>query len=749
MIANEPISRIHPVPKPPHDPTWSRLDALVGWHEATMVGLQQHPASKNLVLSPSSGSIRAVTDESGSFGGLVPPSNVALGPHGSLYLLDNTDLLLKRFDPCDCVFRPVPHFGGRGSGARNLESPNGIGILRGNLFLCDTGNNRLSIFALPELVLRTNGWEPDAEAKLNNGSVDTWAPFAVAFDRRDRVFISDKANNCVHRFSAIGFWEDAFAVGGIPSHLAIDCTDAIYVVVDANRVQVLDPAGNAKSDHPLRADQLRDRFPPMPFKVDAKGSLDLNSLCIAKGTGAETRTPIDTTFWFDANGCPISSEPEEPLPFLQRGCYISDALDSKLYRCQWHRLVLHGELPPGTTLRISTLSAETEQSGQQIASLPEEAWETNHVVTKLDKSGEWDGLIRSRPGRFLWLRVDFSGGGDYTPSIRSIKVEFPRISLRRYLPSVFGEDPVAADFTDRFLSLFDTTFRSIERQIDTQAHLFDPSSTPTSDDPKKDFLTWLASWIGISIDGSWPEAKKREFVRHSGRLFADRGTADGLWRTLLLFLGLERKPACCEENHLIPPGTAIKKSCRKPELPRCRWEPPPLILEHFKLRRWLFLGAGSLGDQAVLWGQRIVNRSQIGRNAQVGVTQLKTTQDPFRDPFHVYAHKFSVFVPAYFIRSRNRRRTLEKLIEIEKPSHAVAQLVPVEPRFRIGFQSVIGLDAVVGRYPEGITVFDHVGLGGVEPQLLGRDTVLSNKSAEIPTLRIGSRSRIGTTTLLD
>ena len=83
----------------------------------------------------------------------------------------------------------------------------------------------------------------------------------------------------------------------------------------------------------------------------------------------------------------------------------------------------------------------------------------------------------------------------------------------------------------------------------------------------------------------------------------------------------------------------------------CAWQPPPLILEHYQLRRWLFLGAGRLGDQAVLWGKRIVNRSQLNEGAQVGQTQLKTTQDPYRDPFHVYAHKFTVFVPARFRRT--------------------------------------------------------------------------------------------------
>ena len=65
-------------------------------------------------------------------------------------------------------------------------------------------------------------------------------------------------------------------------------------------------------------------------------------------------------------------------------------------------------------------------------------------------------------------------------------------------------------------------------------------------------------------------------------------------------------------------------ACRARRAPTCppdagaawTWDPPPLILEHYRLRRWFELGAGRLGDQAVLWGKRIVNRSQLGRAAR-------------------------------------------------------------------------------------------------------------------------------------
>jgi hypothetical protein len=167
-----------------------------------------------------------------------------------------------------------------------------------------------------------------------------------------------------------------------------------------------------------------------------------------------------------------------------------------------------------------------------------------------------------------------------------------------------------------------------------------------------------------------------------------------------------------------------------------------LILEHFKLRRWLFLGAGRIGDQAVLWGKRIVNRSQLNDGAEVGRSQLRTIQDPLRDPFHYYAHKFTVFVPACYRASEANRKSLENLLRNSRPATTLAQVEYVEPRFRIGFQSMIGLDSVIARFPSGVTL---------DKTTLGRASMLTNPPHKQggPSLEIGNQSRIGATTKLD
>jgi phage tail-like protein len=760
------------IPQPPHDPTSWLLNARAGWHEAKLTHKENIVVGQSLALELLPDNSRSLTESSGSFGGLTVPANVALGPDGSIYLLDTKTLELKRFDPCECVFKTVPCFGGEGSGVRQLRNPHGIGICSGNLFICDTGvndsgnvpcddkkqtikkqnddrirreNHRLSVFSLNGFVLRGH-WRPPPGSKLSN----PWEPYDIAFDARGRVFVSDGANACIHRFSPTGQWEVCLPGFDKVTYLTIDCQNRLYVMVEGveRKLYVVDTDGKA-IETVDRLETLIPLFPPPPFIVDAAGNLHLSPLCVNREINKENcesgkSRSLPEHGVFDLHGDLVTSLTVAALPaYYKQGFYYSQALDSELYRCQWHRILLRGEVPPGTHIEISTYTAEALfPNDDQVQNLPEDAWETKQIANKMP-DGEWDCLIRNGGGRYLWLRLEFRGNGKVTPILESIVIEFPRISLRRYLPAVFGMEPVSADFTDRFLSLFDTSFRSIEETVDNQARYFDPLSAPIERDPKTgtDFLSWLASWIGFSLDRNWPEAKRRQFLKRAGKLYDLRGTRLGLWRQLLLLLDMEPDQNCC-------PGDQPKLRCRPaptncpPDIkPLCAWQPPPLILEHYQLRRWLFLGAGRLGDQAVLWGKRVVNRSQLNEGAQVGHSQLTTTQDPYRDPFHVYAHKFTVFVPACYGQSEQQRKALENLLKAESPAHTHYQLEFVEPRFRIGFQSMIGFDAVIGRLPQGVTL-------NATP--LGPASVLGSPPHKQggPSLEIGKEARIGTTTIL-
>jgi hypothetical protein len=245
------------------------------------------------------------------------------------------------------------------------------------------------------------------------------------------------------------------------------------------------------------------------------------------------------------------------------------------------------------------------------------------------------------------------------------------------------------------------------------------------------------------LDQHWPEAKRRKLLKQAPKLFDLRGTREGLWRQLLLLLDLNVESQCCADDRPKSGCLPEPSNCAPPPLREpCAWQPPPLILEHFQLRRWLFLGTGRLGDQAVLWGKRIVGRSPLDDGARLDHTKLLTIQDPYRDPFHFYAHRFTVFVPASYEKSGRHRKALENLLGAERPAHTLHQLEFVEPKFRIGVQSMIGFDSVIGRYPEGITLNQSV---------VGRASVLTAAPHRQggPSMEIGGQARIGSTTKLE
>jgi phage tail-like protein len=680
MIRTSSAPYMKAVPAPPHDPTWWLLDKRAGWHAAELIHVEAGQSGLRLTASGLTFSFKKL-------------DSVALGPEGRAWTIDPATLELKIFDPCDCTFKVVPATGGKGSGPRQFLKPGGVGVRCGNLFVADTGNRRLSVFSLFGYVL-LGAWRPPASANLTT----PWQPLSVAFDSNDRVYVADPANGAIHRFSPTGRWQKYFSGLGAVTWIAIDCEDRIYVADEAEpaEVKVLSPAGKVVETI-SSPEELRKRFP--------------HYTCLPSLTAKEA----------------------DSIAFEKEGSFRTEPIDSGLYRCQWHRVVLYGDIPPTYRILVSTFTAETEYPDDFIAALSDEQWETNQVAARMD-AGAWDCLVRSGPGRFLWLKLEFSGNGSATSRIDRIRLEFPRISLRRYLPGIFGHDPLSADFTDRFLAVFDTTLRNIEQQIDDQARLYDPASAPAARDRKSsDFLSWLASWIGVSLNRQWPEPMRRRFLARAARMYHLRGTREGLWRQLLFLLGLDRNDCCCSrDSHPMRCRPSPSNCNPEPEV-TCAWEPPPIILEHFQLRRWLFVGAGRLGDQAMLWGKKIVNRSQLNGGARVDQSQLIMTPDPHRDPFHVYAHKYSVFVPAKFGKSLPYRRSLETLLRSESPAHTVYQIEYVEPRFRIGCQSMIGLDSVVGRYPQGVEV----------------NSSRLRSGAVLPASRPKTVRRIGSTTRLD
>src|SRR5882762_4187486 len=155
------------------------------------------------------------------------------------------------------------------------------------------------------------------------------------------------------------------------------------------------------------------------------------------------------------------------------------------------------------------------------------------------------------------------------------------------------------------------------------------------------WLPWLASWLAMPLLEGWDEEKRREIVQRVPELYRKRGTAEGLKLALRLFADV------------------------KAEIHEGEWPYPGLV---------------------------------IGRSSTIG-------KDTVLSPPVFISQCFTVELPDKKAEiSRERLRTVQALVETEKPAHAHYALVFQEteptyeevPFLHVGKTGRIGVDARIG-----------------------------------------------------
>jgi phage tail-like protein len=728
------------------------LDSIAGWRAANLDHAAVTRNRLELQLVP--GSPVPLVDTAGTFGGLQNPIGIALDSHGRIYVLDSTACSLLRYDRCLHQFLQLPCIGPCGCQPRQLDRPHGLAIsCSDDIYIADTGNRRVQVFSAQGLSLRrvfgplqvvVTGDRVTVKSAIPNSVASpqstcncaalyppgTWEPWDVAITSRGWAYVSDHANGLIHVFDPRGCWRAAYNGQGEhtpplskPTRLALDTEGNLYVLQDGSDSIVILASDGTLLGTIDKPDQITGQFCPIAVAIDAQGQLCISD-CISRKCYSYTQSSNDpyqcacqsincgfaTALVFDSSGQAIFSNGTQLLCQLPAssyeisGMFISSALDSKTYRCVWHRVALTGCIPPGAAVRVDVFTSESLKTDDEIASLAPSRWAIGQIDTD-SSTDEWDCLIQAPPGRYLWLRLTLTGDSSVTPSLARVRVYFPRASSLQYLPAVYRADATSSDFLDRFLSIFDSLRSPISGQISDMAALFDPMATPAGNCGSADFLSWLATWLGLSLQGNWPISKRRQLVRQAHLLFKLRGTPQGLRLHIQLYAGVE-----------------------------------PRILELFRLRRWTIIDSSTLGNNSILFGNSIMNRLQIGVNSDIGSFQLIDYGDPSLDAFNKYAHRFLVVVPQWPGAGQPEQLALQQIIDMAKPAHTLAEFQWAEPKLRIGLQSFIGVDTVIAGYPSGI----------VEGQgKLGYDTVVSGSPVQgHASMQVGRRSVIGCNTSL-
>jgi phage tail-like protein len=99
--------------------------------------------------------------------------------------------------------------------------------------------------------------------------------------------------------------------------------------------------------------------------------------------------------------------------------------------------------------------------------------------------------------------------------------------LGSMLPAVFQEDPLLM----RFTAALDQVLAPAISVLDCLTAYVDPALAPP------DYLSWLADWVGIELDETWPVEQQRAEIARAVTLHRGRGTVAGLRQQLELVTG--------------------------------------------------------------------------------------------------------------------------------------------------------------------------------------------------------------------
>ena len=321
----------------------------------------------------------------------------------------------------------------------------------------------------------------------------------------------------------------------------------------------------------------------------------------------------------------------------------------------WYRFTLDGDLPDATHVQVFTFTSDsgTTPPFAPSSSVPFPGWQAAPRDTL-------QGVIFNAPAPNLWIGIVLRGDGSGTPVVRQIRIDYGRDTYLKYLPSMYRADSSSADLLDRLLSLAETALGDLRGEIIGLTRLFDPAAAGYLGYPS--WFAWLSGWLAWQLDQNWTEGEAREFLAEAFRLYSMRGTVDGLRRYLKIYGG-------------------VNAFISEPALNTTVWS----------------LGANSTLGFTTMLAPGSAAGSILDSTAILDAANLTGPADAFgSDLFDDVANRFCVEINAGELTRPGALAAVRAVLEREKPAHTVYELCIVPARMRVGAQSRIGIDTVIG-----------------------------------------------------
>ncbi len=534
--------------------------------------------------------------------GAIVAVSLALDPCGTLYILDKNER--------DVYISPRSITAPRwlGSPYVDFQDPLSVAVIGSDIYVVDRVDSG-GLISLHIYCISQWGGEINWQLEISENA-------RIAAIGNGELYVLDVDAGKVFTVQAGGQWqplENSIPLTGAPSSLAFpidisaDSEGNIYILEADNRVLLFSPDG-----------QYIETI-TIPFE---EGAQFLN-------LAVESRDRIH--IGFETGGAGSSSQVRLSIAQLGQavrhevsGVYVTRELDSTIPNCHWHRVRLDVDIPSNTLTKLSYSASETPG-----AVPPDFGGHFNAAPL----TNPLDALLNGAIGRYIRFRIQLFSDETLqgAPMIRSLKIHFPRDTYLRYLPGTYREDVESLDFTQRFLSLFETFMRESEATVSNITRYLDPVAAPD------EFIAWLSGWLSLTIDENWSRESRRQLLREAPALYKRRGTRGYISRIMEIY-----------------------------------WGEAPITVEHFQLEDV----------------ENAAHRDLLTRLYCDHACAFTVLVEPRWEECGDTIKIAKPILPAL-------KGTLKRIVETGKPAHTSARLHMLQPWFYLDMHTYLGINSVL------------------------------------------------------